>query len=385
MKYIVFILVILSIIALGMKWYASTQDDKVNRVLLEKPFTVEEKYQKEYDELAFVADLHSDALLWQRNLTQKHDRGQVDIPRLREGNVALQAFTIVTKSPKGQNAIKNDDDSDRLTLLSIAQWQPPSTWFSLYGRAAYQCKKLASAAKRDDKFRMIRSKSDLKRFIKDRAKDRELVAGYLGIEGGHCLEGDISNVQKLYDLGVRMMAATHFFDNKLGGSAHGEEQGGLTAFGKEVIKEMDRLGMIIDVAHISPRMFDHIAAITSGVMMDSHTGVRAICDSPRNLSDHQIRTIAEKGGVIGVGYFSLAICEAKIPRIVETMTYIKNLVGIEYVALGSDFDGAVATPIDATGLNLLYKALRESGYTIDEIELIMGENVKRMLLQHLPE
>ena len=136
---------------------------------------------------------------------------------------------------------------------------------------------------------VVTSQNDFKHLIALRKDDAKVIGGFLGIEGAHCLEGQLENVQKLYDEGVRMMAATHFFDNELGGSAHGISGEGLTDFGRAVIKEMNRLDMIIDLAHVSPKMIDDILELSTKPTLVSHTGVKATKDSPRNLSDAQIK------------------------------------------------------------------------------------------------
>lgn len=385
MKWFLSLLVVMLIAVIGLYIYSGIVDKQRNYGSLSKPYDISEKAKEIVATTPFIADLHSDALLWRRDLTEKAEHGQVDFPRMREGNVALQAFTIVTKSPKGQNVEKNTGDSDNITLLHIAQLKPMSIWFSLFNRAVYQCRKFHEYAKKDGATRVIKSSGDLKKFIADRQSNPELIAGFLGVEGAHCLEGDISNVAKLFNEGVRMMGATHFFDNAMGGSAHGISNAGLTDFGKAVIQEMDRLGMIHDIAHASSTMVDDILSITDRPIITSHTGVRAICDTDRNLSDEQIKKIAKSNGLIGVGFFELALCSLEVGDIVRTMQHIKNLVGVEYIALGSDFDGSVVTPFDSSGIGLLVDALLEAEFTEAEIHLILGGNTERFLLTYLPE
>ncbi len=339
-----------------------------------------------YDSLPFIADLHCDALLWGRDLTKRTNYGHVDFPRMQEANVALEAFTIVTKSPKGQNFKSNSEDAfDMITLLNFLQGRGPTKWFSLYRRAENQARELHRFAKKyDGKFMIITSQNELQRFIELRKTDQSIIAGFLGIEGAHCLEGKLENVQQLYDEGIRMMAATHFFDNELGGSAHGISGEGLTEFGISVIKEMNRLDMIIDLSHISPKMIDDIMEVSTRPVIVSHTGVKGTKDSPRNLSDAHIERIAAKGGLIGIGFFKGAI-NGEILDIVSAIKYVRDLVGIEHVALGSDFDGAATTPIDITGLPYLLQGLMDAGFSRKEIESVMGENVKRFLLDNLPQ
>ncbi|MCG2462712.1 dipeptidase [Flavobacteriaceae bacterium F89] len=360
-------------------------EKKLNLVEFKNPRQLSSGAEDLYYSLPFIADLHCDALLWDRDLTKKVGYGHVDFPRMQKANVALEAFTIVTKSPKGQNFKSNSADSfDMITLLNFLQGKGPGQWFSLYNRAEYQARELHRFAKKyDDKFNIITSQKELLHYIEQRKTNKSLIAGFLGIEGAHCLEGKLENVQQLYDEGIRMMAPTHFFDNKLGGSAHGISGEGLTEFGKQVIKEMNRLSMIVDLSHISPKMIDDILELSTRPVIVSHTGVKGTKDSPRNLSDDHIKGIAANGGLIGIGFFKGAV-KGEIVDIVAAIKYVRDLVGIEFVALGSDFDGAATTPIDITGLPYLVQGLMDAGFTSKEIEAVMGENVKRFLLDNLP-
>lgn len=360
-------------------------DDKFNPVLTKPPYVVSEKAQVLFDDLDFVGDLHCDALLWDRNLLKRNKHGQVDIPRMVEGNVAMQAFTIVTKSPKGQNMQENTGESDNITSLVIGQGRRINSWFSLYERAMDQCTALHDfSARSEGKFFVIHTKDEFKTFLDARSADRSLTAGYLGVEGGHCLEGKIENVDGLWEAGVRMMGPTHFFDNELGGSAHGITGDGLTDFGKQVIKRMNELGMIIDVAHSSEAIIDDVLALTTKPILTSHTGVKGTLNSSRNLSDKHLKEIAKTGGLIGIAFFEEAIGGTSPETIVNTLKYVKDLVGYEHVALGSDYDGSVATDFDCTGFNLLVEEMLKQEFTEEEIRGIMGENMKRFLLRNLP-
>ena len=167
-----------------------------------------------------IGDWHADPLLWKRDLTVRGTRGQVDIPRLIEGNVALQVFTAVTKSPAGQNYDHNSSDAmDNITLLAVGQLWPPRTWTSLLERALYQAEKLHDfEARSNGQLRIIRTRSDLETLLADRTAGETLVGGILGIEGAHPLGGDIANLDKIEDAGYRLIALQHFFDNAVGGS-----------------------------------------------------------------------------------------------------------------------------------------------------------------------
>jgi len=356
-----------------------------NKTTLAKPYKISERAAALFSTLSFVADLHCDALLWNRDLTKEKSYGHVDFPRMQKGNVALQAFTIVSKSPSGQNFYKNDGNSfDMITALSIGQGQRVGTWFSLLNRAIYQCLKLHHfASKYDNKFIVVKSKSDFQTLLKKRESDSNVIGGLLGVEGGHCLEGKIENLDKLYNVGVRMLGPTHFFDNELGGSAHGLSAAGLTPFGFDVLKKMEEKSMIIDVAHSSEAIIDDILRDYKGAILTSHTGVKGTHDTPRNLSDRHLQEIAKRGGLIGIAYFSGAIGNEGIPAIVRAMKYTRDLIGVSHVALGSDFDGSVTTPFDITGFGLLVEEMLKQGFSESDIQAIMGENVKRFLLENL--
>ncbi|SHF71188.1 Zn-dependent dipeptidase, dipeptidase homolog [Arenibacter palladensis] len=360
-------------------------DKQMNLVEYNDPRQLGTEAKELYNSLEFIADLHCDALLWDRDLTKKLDYAHLDFPRMQQANMSLQAFTIVTKSPKGQNFKQNSADAfDKITMLNFVQGRLPDKWFSLYKRAVYQARALQDyQEKYAGKFLLVKSRQDLKDLIELKKTDPEVIGGFLGIEGAHCLEGNLDNLQNLYYEGVRMMAPTHFFDNELGGSAHGISGAGLTDFGREVIHEMNRLGVIIDLAHVSPKMIDEILDLTTRPVLVSHTGVKGTKDSPRNISDHHINRIAASGGLIGIGFFRGAI-KGEIKHIVEAMKYVRDLVGIEHVALGSDFDGAATTPIDVTGLPFIVQELMNQGFSESEIRAIMGENVRRFLMGQLP-
>lgn len=361
-------------------------EKETNLVQFTNTIRVTPEAKRLYDSLDFISDLHCDALLWDRDITKRVDFAHFDFPRMQEANMALQAFTIVTKSPKGQNFRENSEDTfDMITLLNFLQGRAPDKWFSLYKRAEFQARALHKySEKYDGKFIVVTSQSDLKQLINLRKDDTKVIGGFLGIEGAHCLEGKLENVQNLYNEGVRMMAPTHFFDNELGGSAHGISGKGLTDFGHQVIKEMNRLNMIIDLAHVSPKMIDEILNLSTKPTVVSHTGVKGTKDSPRNLSDEQIKRISASNGLIGVGFFKGAIA-GEVKDIVDAIKYIRDLVGIAYVALGSDFEGAATTPIDVTGLPLIVQKLIDEGFSEIEIRAIMGGNLKRFLLEHLPK
>ena len=360
-------------------------DRVANRVLHDPPYTVSAAAEKLHGEL-FVVDLHADPLLWDRDLNTRLDHGAVDVPRLIEGKVGIQSFFIVSKSPYGQNIRRTESDSDAITALGMLQGWPRKNWDSLLQRALFQSERLHRVAEQSNgRLVVIKSKKDLKRYREARERNHEMVAGILGVEGAHVLEGELGNVAKLFDAGVRIMAPTHFFDNAVGGSAHGVKKGGLTDLGRQMIAEMEARGMLLDLAHASPALIRDALAIASRPVIVSHTGVKGTCDNLRNLSDDEVRAVAATGGVVGIGYWKTAVCGEDAAAIVRAIRYTTDLVGVDHVALGSDFDGAVPVPFDTTGLALITEALLEDGFSDEDIAKIMGENASRVFAQTLPE
>jgi len=332
-----------------------------------------------------VADLHADSLLWGRDLLARNSRGQVDIPRLIDGNVALQVFSMPTKTPRGLNIQRNTGDSDQIFWLALAQRWPISAWNSLTERALYQAGRLQNMAEHSQgRFVLIRSSQDLSLYLQRRQNDKAIAAGILSIEGAHALDGRLDNLARLYDAGYRMISVAHFFDNEFGGSSAGVKKDGLTEKGRELIAQMERKRIIVDLAHSSNQTIDDVLAIASRAVVVSHTGVKGTCDNNRNLSDAQIRAIAQRGGIIGIGYWSTATCGRDAHAIARALKHAAAVGGVEHIALGSDFDGAIEAPFDAEGVVHVTDALLNEGFTEREIRLVMGENVLRFMRENLP-
>lgn len=199
------------------------------------------------------------------------------------------------------------------------------------------------------------------------------------------LEGDPANVDVLFNAGFRMMSVAHFFDNEMGGSAHGIEKGGLTESGREMIRRMEARRMIVDLSHGSATQLNDVLATVTRPVVVSHTGVKGTCDNNRNLDDDQLRAIAAKGGLIGIGFWETAVCGTDAAAIARAQRYVADLIGIDHLALGSDFDGAVATPFDATGLVLVTEALLAAGFSNEGVGKAMGGNQIRFLMENLPD
>jgi microsomal dipeptidase-like Zn-dependent dipeptidase len=334
----------------------------------------------------FVADMHADELLWGRDPLVRVDHGHVDVPRLVEGNVAIQIFSAVTKTPRNQNYDHNTDQTDNILLLALVQRWPMSTWRSLRARAMYQADRLHDAAARSNgALTIVTSREQLAAFAAKRARNPTLVAGVLAIEGLHALDGTLESVDTLFAAGYRMMGLAHFFDNPVAASAHGVTHAGLTPFGRTVIARMDSLRIIVDLAHSSPQTIDDVLAMATRPMVVSHTGVAATCPGPRNLTDDQLRRIAAKGGLVGIGYWDAAVCTLGVESIVKAISHAVQIMGAQHVALGSDFDGATHTPFDTRDLSRITDGLMRAGMATDDIRRVMGANVLDFLNQALPE
>ncbi len=380
---VVTLIIVAAIVAFG--FGPGYLEKGLNQVIEHEVYEISDEARTLHASLT-AADLHSDTLLWHRDVLDHGNRGHVDIPRLVEGRVAVQVFSTVTKAPKALNYEENTGDSDQITGAVILQRWPIRTWGSLYERARYQAQRLDKAARRSDgALVFLRTRSDLEAVLAARANGTDVTGGLMATEGSHALDGSLENIQNLYDEGFRMMGLHHFFDNKLGGSLHGVSQAGLSDFGREAVREMNRLGIMVDVAHSSEAVVDEVLSLSTTPLIVSHTGMRGACDSPRNISDERMQRIAAGGGLIGIGYWDGAVCDATPAGVAKSIRYAVNLVGHEHVALGSDYDGATSVYFDTSELSVLTQALLDEGLNEEEIRAVMGGNQIRFFQKYLPQ
>jgi microsomal dipeptidase-like Zn-dependent dipeptidase len=333
----------------------------------------------------FIVDLHADSLLWGRDLLQRATRGHVDIPRLVEGNVALQVLDVVTKSPRGLNIERNDDSTDNILPLAIAEHWPRATWSSLKARALYQADRLHDLVKRSQgRVRLILSRTDLAEMRQDRRTDATLMGVMLGLEGAQALEGDPNNLDALYMAGYRIISPAHFYDTEIGGSAAGVKKGGLTDKGRVWLKKMEEKKMIVDLAHASAATVEDVLKSSTRPVIVSHTGVRGTCDNNRNLTDAQLDALKANGALVGIGYWPVAICGDDAGAIAKAIVYAGKRIGFDHIALGSDFDGAIEAPFDTSGLAQITDALLAEG--LDEVQIfqVMGGNAAKFFNDQLP-
>ena len=350
------------------------------------PFAISSAAHALHAELR-IADLHADPLLWPRDLLERGTTGQVDVPRLIEGRVVLQVFGVPTQSPYGLNFERNSAETfDMNTPLAIASGWAPRSWTSRLARALHQAEVLrAAAASSHGQLTLIATRGDLAKQLAAHAQDAQRTAGFLGLEGMHALDGRVEALDELHAAGFRMIGFAHFFDNPFAGSSAGEEKHGLTELGRAALARMEELSLIADLAHASPATIRDVLAQAKRPVVVSHTGVKATCPGPRNLSDDEIRAIAANGGIIGIGAFEGAVCDTAPRAVARAMVHVRNLVGIEHVALGSDFDGAVTTAFDISETAVLVEALFAEGFAPDEVRLALGENTLALFARLLPE
>ena len=349
----------------------------------------------------FVADLHADTLLSSRDPRLAARDGHLDLPRLRGGRVGLQVFSIVTNMPFCPGYSDCGRAPNLVALLAVARGWPVETWFSDNARALLLAAKLRAVATDPAAgLLLLRERADLAGLLAEPPATRRIGA-LLSVEGAQAIGDDVAGLDKLADAGVRMLGLAHFFDNLVAASAHGVSGGGITSFGRQVLQRAHDRGMIVDLAHASSHAIDDFLD-GSGAMpfVVSHTGLRGVCDDPRNLDDARAQRIFRAGGLFGVGAWNRVLCLPKqapaadyIARMVQTILHAVALAdrehpghGDEYVALGSDFDGWVAVGFDASGWPLLTEALMRAGPRLGQAEIarIMGGNVCRLLLRALP-
>lgn len=371
---------VLALLAGGAFWFGPEAiDRRMNRIDGKPLIPVSAEARALHARLRIV-DLHSDTLMWKRDLLRRSEHGHEDLPRLQQGNVALQLFSSVSKTPRGMNYDGNSGDTDSITMLTILQLQPFRTWFSLVERSLFHAQKLDRAvAASDGALQKVADPSSFDSLMQARQQAAAPVGAMLTIEGLQNLEGKAENLDRLYAAGFRMASLTHFFDNELAGSMHGVAKGGLTPFGRGIIRRMEERGMIVDVAHVSHAALAEILSSARRPVVSSHGGVQATCKVNRNLTDAEIRGVAATGGLVAIGYWDGAVCDTSPRAAARAIRHVRDLVGIGHVALGSDYDGATTVRFDTGQLVQVTQALLDEGFTPDEIAAVMGENALRVI------
>jgi len=357
---------------------------------------------------SIVVDTHDDTT--QRLLDPKfdlgarHSDGDVDIPRMREGGLGAIFFSIwISGTITGQPAVD---------------------------RALQQINAVREQVRLHPKDLALATTADEVR----RAHAAGKIAVLMGVEGGHMINSDLAVLRNFASLGVRYMTLTHSLNDEWADSSTDKPaHNGLTDFGKQVVREMNGLGVMVDISHVSDKTFYDALAVTSAPMIASHSSCRALCDAPRNMTDQMIKDLAANGGVIqinyNVGFLSQefrnatkdnpqfgenmeaevkkrcgedlacqlleiekitreAVAQGKLPRvewtaIIDHIDHAVKLVGADHVGLGSDFDGA-NMPYgmdDVSHLPQITDALLKKGYSESDVEKILGGNTLRVMQQ----
>lgn len=282
--------------------------------------------------------------------------------------------TIVELMKHGGELYENGGHID---LKKLQQYNAPIQFFAIWLEPYFYNKPLNQTLKSIDYYYNEIDKN--KEFISHvntiedifNNKKNGRISGLLSLEGGEALEGELSNLRMLYKLGVRALTLTWNFRNSLGQGKSGDEGIGLTHFGKEVVKEMNRLGMLVDVSHLSDAGFWEVAEISKKPFIASHSNSREICNIPRNLTDNQIKTIAKRGGVIGINIYPTFVVKggegATIDHVMKHISHIIEIAGDDCIGLGCDYDGIERT---VEGLEEVTKIK----VLIEAIEKKYGEN-----------
>jgi len=315
---------------------------------------------KQIHQKATVFDGHCDTILeimnHKRTLGDRASTGHLDIPRLKEGGVDIQVFAVFIED------IYKPDRSLKRTLQLIDCFY-------------------REIEKNQNDISLVTNYNQIKEVNRARK-----IAAILSIEGGEALEGDLAVLRVLYKLGVRLLTLTWNQRNQIAdGLNESRTGGGLTEFGLKVIEEMNRLGMLIDISHLSEAGFWDVAKYSKNPIIASHSNCYTLCPHRRNLKDDQIKAIADKGGVIGITFVPNFLIQenrkATIEDVIKHIDYLVETVGVDYVGLGSDFDGTGGLPLGLEGVDKIpniTKGLLDRGYEEKDIKKILGENFLRV-------
>ena len=285
--------------------------------------------------------------------------GHIDLPRLKEGGVDCQVF-----------AISSVRDRTRPYALRTAM-EMIDIFYS-------EC------AAHPDAITPVKTHREI---VEAAAGGR--IAAMLSIEGADIIEGKVGMLRVFHRLGVRMVGLVHSLRNELAdGVADGRTGGGLSELGVEAVEELNRLGMLIDVSHLSDAGFWDLIEVAKGPVMASHSNARAVCDHPRNMTDDMIRVMADRGGVMGMNFAPGFVhsTQATVQGVVDHIDYIVSLVGPNHIGLGSDFDGIPYTPKgleDVTRMPNITAELLKRDYSEEDVKKILGENHLRMMKEVL--
>ena len=331
-----------------------------------------DEYPLRLHKQALVVDTHCDTLkcllpqftrardsMWQdrskAGFGKRSELGHIDLPRLKEGGVDLQVF-----------AISSERDP--------TPGYPLRTAMEMIEAFYTECEKYPN---------VVQPVMGHEEIIQ--ANEEGRIAAMLSIEGADVIEGRLSMLRVYHRLGVRMVGLVHSMRNLLAdGVLDNRTKGGLSVLGVEAVEELNRLGMIVDVSHLSDVGFWDVMEISRDPVVASHSNSRAVCNHPRNMTDEMIKVLAEKGGVMGMNFATDFVHQTKpnIETLVDHIDHIVDLVGPEHVGLGSDFDGIPTTPAgleDASKMPAITEELVQREYSEEYIRLILGGNHLKLI------
>jgi len=331
-----------------------------------------------------VVDLVVGTALFRRSLIEPNGSGHVDLPRLQSGGVNVVGLTIATRFPDLRGSLSafqfrslGAPPAAMGSNMALAEW--------LIARIAAWCD--ASAGE----LRLLRRRRDI---------DACLSAGgpvgvFLGAQGGHILDGRLANVERLKGLGVRMLAPAHVMDNRAVGSSTGRRRSGLSGFGRELVAELERESVLLDLAHMSDAGVDDCLAAATRPPLISHTGLlsrssrrsrwRRYSPATRNVPDSVARDVAHAGGVVGITLSTQLLGGESISDAVGAFQAALEACGPAGVAIGSDMDGGLRMVVDAAGLPALTEGLLAAGVAPDVVRGVLGQNALRLLRSTLAD
>lgn len=324
-----------------------------------------------------IADAHADSLLWNRDLCKRSTDGHVDFERLREAGVRVQIFTIPTR---GWPLV------DGMGAFCAWNGWPRAARRSPHARAVYQIEQLhAACARAGGAVALARTVDELDRNV---AEGR--LSAILGLEGAYPLEGDLSRLQTFFDLGVRTVGPAHLVPGAYSSCSFWMYRDqGVGAAGRELLSEMQRLGIALDIAHASPRAINTMLepGVFNGAVFTSHTGMAGATRHWRNLADDDAALVAARQGMIAIILARIFLGGASLDHFARHVKHAVDLVGSDRVALGSDFDGLVRPPegiCDVTDLPKVAVALARAGLSRGAVMDVLGRSQIAFLRRALP-
>lgn len=307
-----------------------------------------------------ILDAHCDTLseVLGKKIDLYQNDGQLDLKRLVENKNSVQFFAAFIKPGHSAYAL-----TEAMKLIDVLK---------------------QAAEKYEGIMEIALNAQDIRRIVSSGK-----VAAVLSIEGGDALSGELSVLRMLYQLGVRALGLTWNYRNQIADGVLDDTGGGLTPFGKSVIYEMNRLGMLIDVSHINKKGFWNVIELSKKPIIASHSNAQTLCGHIRNLDDNQLLAIKDNGGVTGMNFCPAFLTEgqqATIDDVIRHIEYIAGLIGPEHIGLGSDFDGIGRTPVGLEGVQCLpdlINRLLRLNYTKEQVEMIAGGNFMRVIQEVL--